>query len=137
MKAISPMIAIILLIAFTVAIGGILSVWFPGLIRVLTGPVEIAGEKVAQCAGVWVRVEEVKSDRVIASNPSALNITKIKLTFDGTEFEPAGELSYLDPGDVDTYAYSRVGNKTVVVRGLCLEEVPVEGRCSEGDICWE
>ena len=237
MKAISPMVAIILLIAFTVAIGGILSVWFPGLIRILTGPAEAAGEKVARCAAVWVRVEEVREKletlitgethnltsipkvitvnnipvvsnsetiiwknttsgetatltrdvnytvlsypegrfnitdvkqagddirviidykylkrRIIASNPSTLNITAIKLTTNGLEcnnFTAATEtdLEILLPGETDTYddinTYCAVNKlnltdqKTVVVRGLCLGEVPREGRCNKGDICWK
>ena len=46
MKGISPMVATVLLLAFTVAVGGIISVWMTGLTRTQTAGVTIA----AQCA---------------------------------------------------------------------------------------
>ncbi|MDI6807084.1 MAG: hypothetical protein QMD14_04750, partial [Candidatus Aenigmarchaeota archaeon] len=73
--------------------------------------------------------------RIIYSNPSTLNITDIKITLDGTEFTPVD--TTLTAGDEDSYSVARGGNTTVVVRGLCLGEVPKEGRCSSGDICWK
>jgi len=46
MKGISPMVATVLLLAFTVAVGGIISVWLTGMTRTQTAGVTTA----AQCA---------------------------------------------------------------------------------------
>jgi archaellum component FlaF (FlaF/FlaG flagellin family) len=142
------MVAVILLIAFTIAIGGILSVWFTGLVRITGGPAEATAEKVAKCAPVHIRIEEVRSQNitnitVIASNPSSIDITGIRIAFDGyyvTAFPN------LEAGSTNTYLIN-VTNVTgnlyptnltsVSIRGLCLGEIPIEDTCSKGYICWK
>jgi flagellin-like protein len=138
MKAISPMVAVILLIAFTIAIGGILSVWFSGLVRITGGPTEASAKKVAECAIARLVIEEVNATlgRIIYANPSPKLITNIKITLDGSEVNASK--TTLATGEVGVNTNVSVGgNTTVVVRGLCEGEVPVEGRCSVGDICWK
>jgi flagellin-like protein len=137
MKAISPMVAVILLIAFTIAIGGIISVWFTGLVRITGGPAEAAAEKVSKCAAAWISVDEVNAtaNRVIASNPSTLDITKVTIVLDGTTVSPSD--TELKAGQTKKYDVTIGGNTTVIVKGLCLGEVPKEGKCSTGDVCWK
>jgi len=52
MKGISPMIATVLLLAFTIAVGGIISVWLTGMTRTQTAGVTTA----AQCASTRLDV---------------------------------------------------------------------------------
>ena len=59
MKAISPMIAVILLIAFTVAIGGILSVWLSGLVSTQTSTVSSGSDKQIKCSSVALTIKTV------------------------------------------------------------------------------
>ncbi len=59
-KAVSPMIAVVLLIAFTVAVGGILSLWLSGLSGTTTATAGSATEKQVLCAGS-LQVTEVTS----------------------------------------------------------------------------
>jgi len=66
MKAISPMIAVVLLIAFTVAVGGILSTWLSTLATTQTSIVSAGTEKQVRCSSVNLLVREV---RVNLTNP--------------------------------------------------------------------
>ena len=50
MKGISPMLAVILLIAFTVAIGGLLSVWITSMTKTQTGVAGAGAEKLIACS---------------------------------------------------------------------------------------
>jgi len=50
MKGISPMLAVILLIAFTVAVGGLLSVWMISMTRTQTGVAGAGAEKLIACS---------------------------------------------------------------------------------------
>jgi len=52
MKGISPMIATVLLLAFTIAVGGIISVWLTGMTRTQTAGVTTS----AQCASTRLDV---------------------------------------------------------------------------------
>ncbi len=60
MKAVSPIISVVLLLAFTVAIGGVLSLWLSSLTTSTTGSVGGAGVSTAQCGGVILEVKEVR-----------------------------------------------------------------------------
>ena len=60
MKAISPMIAVVLLIAFTVAVGGILSVWLNTLSQTQTATVSSATDKQVKCSSVNLVVKDVR-----------------------------------------------------------------------------
>jgi flagellin-like protein len=132
MKAISPMVAVILLIAFTIAIGGILSTWLPGLIRTMGGPVETRGEKVAKCSGVYIDVSTT-TNNVYLYNPSGYDITGIRVMADGTVI---GSGLTLAANGAYTISWARVNNASVRATGFCLNEIPVEGSCSSELPCW-
>ncbi len=72
MKAVSPMIAVVLLIAFTVAVGGILSVWLTGLSATTTGVAGSATEKQTKCA-ISLRIPEVTY--ALGASVDQLNVT--------------------------------------------------------------
>ena len=73
MKGISPLVAAILLIAFTVAIGGIISIWLTGFARQQTAQVSSA----TQCA---VARLDVKVSKITPPNPPTYNNTIINVT---------------------------------------------------------
>lgn len=58
-KGISPLIAIILLIAFTVGVGGIISLWLTGFTATQTSTVETSGERLVKCANSVLDIEAV------------------------------------------------------------------------------
>jgi len=72
MKGISPMVATVLLLAFTVAVGGIISVWMTGLTRTQTAGVTTA----AQCASTRL---DITASIASASTSSAVQVTYTNL----------------------------------------------------------
>ncbi len=74
-KGISPMIAIVLLIAFTVAVGGILSLWLTTLTSTQTTTTGSAAEKQILCARSVLSIEEV-THSVIGSD-NLVNVTVV------------------------------------------------------------
>ena len=73
MKAISPMIAVVLLIAFTVAVGGLLSVWFTTITTSQTSTVQASGESLGKCAQNSLDIESVKYPSSLS--PRIVNVT--------------------------------------------------------------
>jgi flagellin-like protein len=62
MKGISPMIAVILLIAFTVAIGGIISIFFTTFTRTQTTTVSGQTEDQVRCLNSVLAIKDVTGD---------------------------------------------------------------------------
>lgn len=60
MKGISPMIATVLLIAFTVGVGGIISVWITGFAQTSTKIVKNDGESQITCANGNIALSNLK-----------------------------------------------------------------------------
>jgi hypothetical protein len=80
MKGISQFIAVILLIAISVAIGAIVSLWYSGLISKQAGEVEKQIEKATECSfgGIRILAETIRCDfsgNGTPSNPDNLNFT--------------------------------------------------------------
>jgi flagellin-like protein len=133
MRGISPLLAVIILIATTIAVGGILAGWLAPFIRTAFGGVETIAEKQMKCMFAIV-VESVTTDKIIFSNPSKQPLSNVSIYADGTQV--ASGLS-VDAFGVETQSFTRSNNKSVTIRGLCQDEIVVEGRCREGDACWE
>lgn len=134
-KAISPMISAVLLIAFTVAVAGIISIWLPGFFTRTTGSVETATTNQTKCAGTYIDVFRVTSSTVFIRNPSPHEISSVSvLAGDGTSI---ASFTSLSPGDVKSASWSVGSNNSVIASGLCLGSVSVTGSCSVGDSCWQ
>ena len=129
------MVAAVLLIAFTVAVGGIISLWLTGFAGRTTGTVETQVTNQTKCAGVFIAVDKVTDTTILYSNPSSQPISSISIAVDGITITPT--TTTLDPGAVASQSWTRGANTSVIVKGLCLASVPVEGRCEQGDACWE
>ena len=65
MKAISAMIATVLLIAFTIAVGGILSVWLSNLTTSQTSTVSSSTDKQVKCSASALVIKEVRFNATI------------------------------------------------------------------------
>jgi flagellin-like protein len=142
MKGISPMIAVILLIAFTVAIGAIVSVWITGFTRGLTTTTGTTAEKQAKCAGVYIGIEvkentsATTNTTVTLTNNGPQPITNVRVLADGTNVYNTS----LQVGDVIIFYYNQSTFTTlptaIRATGFCLDEIYVEGKCSKGQACW-
>ena len=137
MKGISPMIATILLIAFTVAIGGIISVWMTGFSRTTTGGVEATATNQTKCAGAYIKIDRVSntSQKIIYSNPTNQQLTSINLTANDGTYLPLSSTT-LAIGGAGYANWTTGTNTSVLATALCLQTVPVYGSCKSGDSCW-
>lgn len=144
MKGISPMIATVLLIGFTVAVGAILSVWFSTYTKTQTAGVSSA----TACASTTldVKVPAVTSDgnvTVLITNngPSTVNITSVTVTCGAntlTNSNPIGltGLTNMKPGTSNTTTVTLSGctsaNVAVDVRAACEGGGVTSGGCPAG-----
>jgi flagellin-like protein len=139
MKGISPMIAIILLIAFTVAVGGILSVWFSTTTTSQTGITGSAATNYTKCGGVGLSIQSASSTLIRYANPSIQNITGIQfIATDGISswtIIPIGS-QFLIPSNVSTVAWTKGTNVSLTALAYCLGSVPIGGRCDNTMSCW-
>jgi flagellin-like protein len=138
MKGISPMIAVILLIAFTVAVGGILSVWFSTTTTSQTGITGAAATNYTRCGGAAINIDSASSTLIRFSNPSVQTISSIQfLATDGTSswiITPTN--TSLASGLAATQAWTKSANVSLTATGLCLSSVPVGGKCDNTMSCW-
>ena len=132
-KGISDFIATILLVAFAVAIGGLVSIWLTQTVSKSTGSVEVSNATL--CAGASIVVNEVTSTNITFSNPTQQNITSITvMTNTGTTF--AVSTATLTPSQIAGQNWTRTGT-SVTLRGLCRASIPISGTCELGEACWK
>jgi flagellin-like protein len=149
-KGISPMIAIVLLIAFTVAVGGILSLWLTTLTSTQTTTTGSAAEKQVLCARSVLEITEV-----YYTTPQSANVT-VSYTY-GTESLTSFNLFFVDsarnsenktasgtltPGDSETFAITGLSTlsatgtyQSVRVIAMCQDTYPVSSECKSGQSC--
>jgi len=136
-KAISPMVAVVLLIAFTVAIGGIISLWLTGFTETTTGSVETASTNQTKCAGTYIDVISVSNDSVIITNRGSQDIVNpICFSGDGKNITALSPNSTLSPGESSSTSWVRGNNISVVCTGSCLN-IGVSGECDSEQSCWK
>ncbi len=135
MKAISPMVATVLLVAFTIGVGALVSIFATGLTTTSTGIASNQSEALSRCAGAWVKMESVTSTQVIYSNPN--QVTLISLIVIGSDGRATTGASSLAPGASTSTATTPGTNTSITVRGLCQNTVTVEGRCTSYQPCWD
>lgn len=134
MKGISPLVAVVLLIAFTVGIGGLVSLFATSLTTTSTSIVSRQTEAQTKCAGAWINVYRVTNSSVFYSNPSSEIIRNITIIP-----ESGGTINgstSLSPGQTNATSWTAGTNGSVIVRGLCQIIVPIEGSCRSGQLCW-
>lgn len=139
MKGITPFIATILLIAVTVAIGAIVTVWLSGLTASTTGTAGSSVNNATSCSSVYIDVPSVTSTAVTFGNPSTQTITNLQIIYGGSSVTPTvmnATLSSLTGGQYTSQATTRGTNASVQIKGLC-QGTPVGGQCSSGQSCWQ
>ena len=133
-KGISDFIATILLVAFAVAIGGLVSIWLTQTISKSTGAVEVSNATL--CAGAYISVDEVTSTNIIYSNPTQQTISSMtSIASDGQT--PTLTTTSLTTGQVANQSWTRGTNTSITLRGLCRASIPVSGSCESGLACWK
>jgi len=148
MKAISPMIATILLIAFTVAVGGIISVWLSGFTRTATAGTETRAEALTRCSASGFEVVSVKSaNKLVYVTHYGTNIAIYPLSVvysDGTttsSFDLNTDMK-VTTGEVSLINLTSTfpdGATSVKINAFCeygIINQSIAAECSKGDTCW-
>lgn len=135
MKALSAMVSTILIIAFTVAVGGLVSVWVTNYSKTTTSAVDATTANQTKCYGSYINVDSVSSTLIIFSNGYKETITNINITTsDGKFLTPSS--TTLASGGMAVANWTRGTNTSILVKGLCLSSVMTEGKCGNSDTCW-
>ncbi|MFH8080960.1 MAG: archaellin/type IV pilin N-terminal domain-containing protein [Candidatus Aenigmatarchaeota archaeon] len=74
MKGVSPLIATVLLIAFTLSIAGLLGGWLSGLTKTQTETIEKSSEETMNCTGSVLSIVDVFCGNKTPDEPNALRI---------------------------------------------------------------
>ena len=146
MKAISPMIAVVLLIAFTVSVGGILSVWLSTLSTTQTAIVSSGTEKQVRCTASALKVDEVRypagtgrgsvnvSVTYDSGTETLSNIT-VEITARGVT-DLVNSTGLVAPGEARAVnVTANYPAEVVSARGFCRDTVPIIGTCKSGQPC--
>ncbi len=150
MKGISPMIATVLLIAFTVAVGGIVSLFLTGMTTTQTGLTEVTATNKTKCSKV-LSIYYVKAslDKIGVVN---LGTEQVNLTYiifgDGNiatinasaanRILGGGSSAVITSSGTSWVTLSSpIGTNTSVrVQGRCMDLILLEGICRSGEACW-
>jgi len=139
MKGISPMIATVLLVAFTVAVGGILMLWFTSVTRTTTSAASTQIEANTKCAGIFSipSVNSADNKVYVAVGGSGLKVYPLFATVGST-------VVTLTSGPISSGTYGSItvtigGNTSVKITGACEyggANVTVEASCTKPESCW-
>jgi len=135
MKGLSPIVATIVLIAFAVAVGGLVALWLTNFATSTTEYTSQQGDKLTACAGARLKFEDVGSSQIIYSNPTVKTITNITV-YDMSGKNLTSNATNMSPGQVANITWDRAGNTSVFMRGVCENAIVVEGNCKTGQVCW-
>jgi flagellin-like protein len=144
-KAISPMVATVLLIGFTIAVGAILSVWFTSFTRTqtsgITGGASCYGGNVKVFSNLTSSITSANALRVFISNlRSDISITvNSVVVYCGTSgpFSASGlpktiGASLTDSIDIGSLSGCNIGNTKIIVVGNCSSGGTFTASCVEG-----
>lgn len=151
MKGLSPLIAAVLLIAFTVAVGGVISIWLTTFSKTVTSEVESATEYQTKCASTYFVIDRVfqSKNMVVLTNMGTENVTlKTIILSDGSfgTINKYNSMPGIEKGQTislnltqDTDEGLDITGKSLeflTIKGLCLDVVPVEATCRSTQGCW-
>ncbi len=140
-KAISPMVATVLLIGFTIAVGAILSVWFTTFTRTQTATVS----GTAGCSGAYVKIfsnvttTNTNAVRVFISNlrsDTTINVNSITVSCGGVSTSATGLPRIVSPASTNftdvSVSNCNIGNTKITVIGNCSSGGTFTASCVEG-----
>ncbi len=156
MKGISPIVATVLLIAFTVAIGGIVSLFVTDLTKTQTGITQKSSEQLTSCGNVILTIDEVRTDSdlnpvnvtliysagtedlynftvyIIDSNKNMNSTSNLSPSYNTTNpFKVGNRVSW----SISTTGLSGSSLSRVRVHALCKTDYPVTADCKAGNSC--
>ena len=146
MKGISPIVATVLLVAFAVAVAGIVSVWSTTLTTTQTKIIvnQSKGQTVCNSA---IAIDEVyvpsfgtdKFLNVTYHNAGNQAITSIYVDIRNVSAINATKAPSLGAGDTAFVSIGGQSNTTnfIRVRGICASSIVVSDECNPGDYCWK
>jgi flagellin-like protein len=151
MKGISPLIAAVLLIAFTVAIGGVVSLFFTSFTKQTTSGVSSQGQALISCTGSAPTVDLVRYGsssfmlvNVTYTNPGSITLqnvviyTTLSNSSTNTTYPSASTLAPLASASIALNMSGGVGVTEVRVVGVCVASTgnqTVSGACLSGQSC--
>jgi flagellin-like protein len=141
MKGISPMIATVLLVAFTVVLGGIIMLWFTSVTRTTSVGAESQVEAIRRCSGANFQILSVDRDGnkvTVVHFGSGLKVYPIIATV-GSTIVPLSPSTSITSGQTSTFNVSIGTNTTVKVTALCeygVVNTTVEDTCTTPEACW-
>ncbi len=151
-RGLSALVTTVLLIGFSIAIGGIILVWFSNLTNTQTQTVGTSGEKLTDCAASAVTINSVKYNATSPSGTWALVNVTISLAA-GTQnvanftayvsakglTNSTTDTSTIVPGQTITLRVNVTSDsippELVRVAGLCKSAVPIIAECKAGQSC--
>lgn len=141
MKGISAIIATVLLVAFTVAVGGILSIWSTTLTTTQTQTVSnLTGGQVVCVPSVLLDEAKIYSTNVTVTYHNAGNqvISGVKVWARNATGISSTSASVLTAGASDVAFVNTSGTIDLVrVTGLCGGVIQVSVDCTPTDKCWK
>jgi flagellin-like protein len=153
MKGISPIVAVVLLIAFVVAVGAIISVFFTGLITGIVRPITPQAEKAIRCGASVLSLDRVSGswqdvDVQISYITGTENLENLTITYIDTDGDLAnvsgpillvpGEVRLVSNENMTALGLGTTGTLAEVrVTGYCMKTYPVLAICKSGEACWE
>ena len=145
MKGISPLIASVLLIAFTVAVGGIISLWLTSYSKTMTSGAEQSSKGAAECAGAYFDIlsVDITNKNLVVRNAGSTNANVTSVSDDKANvhtFNPPIELTGGETQNLTSITELDPSATKVVVTGLCIptvgNPVSITGECTQGQSCW-
>jgi len=140
-KGISPMIAVVLLVAFTVAVGGILSLWLTSYSTTTQESVGNATTDQIKCSGSRLDITVENATFQIVNPSTQLIKNVICYSSNGTDWQ-LGDISSASINASSWHntqsqdgEYSTVHGSSIQCSGLCLT-IGVSGECRSGQSCW-
>jgi flagellin-like protein len=146
MKGISPMIATVLLVAFTVALGGIIMLWFTSVTTTTAGGTESQIQTITKCASANFKILSVDTanDKVTVTHfGSGLTVYPIIATIGSTVVTLTGNNApnpaSITSGGTSAFNATIGDNTTVKVTALCQYgsiNTTIEASCTSPEDCW-
>jgi flagellin-like protein len=156
-KGISPVIATVLIIAFTVGVAGIFIMWISPFSQEQMEETSDVAEKQLKCARSVIAINEVKFGTItnitaqyvhgtenlynftlsfIDNKRQVLNLNYTSITPQyndtaGQRFTPGMIVVW----NIDTSSLSGTSLQSVFVNALCQKQYPVSNECKAGDPC--
>ncbi|HLC39609.1 MAG TPA: archaellin/type IV pilin N-terminal domain-containing protein [archaeon] len=154
LKGISPLIATVIVLAFTIAVAGIVGVFLTGFTTSQTGSVGTTGTKLTQCASSaldidWVKIycgTGIKNANITVSyatgSRSLSNITLLAVS--GGNTSRIANQTEMQVGDFYSWYLNITSSNPLLpcpvdsfrVTGLCLNETTIQAQCDKGDACY-